>query len=101
MLGSYDAMRGGNSAEAMEDFTGGLTEVIDLGSRAPTNLFDILEKVHLRDSLMACSIDAVDDTQIEAEGPCGLILAHAYSITDVRRVSSSYIYSKFFCSSTR
>ncbi|TGZ63818.1 hypothetical protein CRM22_006700 [Opisthorchis felineus] len=87
LLGTYEAMKGGNTAEAMEDFTGGLTELLDLGAKAPPDLFRIMERAHCRSSLMACSIDATPE-QVESEGPYGLILGHAYSVTDVRTVSS-------------
>ncbi|KER33020.1 hypothetical protein T265_01101 [Opisthorchis viverrini] len=87
LLGTYEAMKGGNTAEAMEDFTGGLTELMDLGAKAPPDLFRIMERAHCRSSLMACSIDATPE-QVESEGPYGLILGHAYSVTDVRTVSS-------------
>nr|CAH8831496.1 unnamed protein product [Trichobilharzia regenti] len=86
---SYDALRGGCTAEAMEDFTGGLTELVDLGSKAPDNLFGIMEHALARASLMACSIDA-DPHEIEANGPLGLILGHAYSVTDIRQVHTNY-----------
>ncbi|KAF5401368.1 Calpain family cysteine protease [Paragonimus heterotremus] len=84
MVGSYEAMRGGNTAEAMEDFTGGLTELVELGPRSPRKLFSIMERAHSRCSLMACSIDATPE-EIETEGPNGLIMGHAYSVTDVRK----------------
>ena len=70
----------------MEDFTGGMSEMIDLGEKAPENLFSIMSRAHTRCSLLACSIDARPD-EIEAKGPYGLIKGHAYSITDVRSVS--------------
>ncbi|KAL3317448.1 calpain 2, (m II) large subunit [Cichlidogyrus casuarinus] len=85
LVGSYEALRGGSTAEAMEDFTGGLTEMVELGKKAPSNLFDIMDRAHARCSLMACSIDAAPD-EIEAEGPFGLIMGHAYSITDVKLI---------------
>lgn len=88
-MSSYDALRGGCTAEAMEDFTGGLTELVDLGAKAPTNIFAIMEHALNRATLMACSIDA-DPHEIEANGPLGLILGHAYSVTDIRQVN-------FFC----
>uniref|UniRef100_A0A095A0Z0 Calpain-B n=1 Tax=Schistosoma haematobium TaxID=6185 RepID=A0A095A0Z0_SCHHA len=84
LVSSYDALRGGCTAEAMEDFTGGLTELLDLGAKAPTNIFGIMEHALNRASLMACSIDA-DPHEIEANGPLGLILGHAYSVTDIRQ----------------
>lgn len=83
---SYDALKGGSTAEAMEDFTGGMTELVDLGDKAPSSLFDVMARAHSRCSLMACSIDA-DPSQMEANGPLGLIMGHAYSITDVKLVS--------------
>ncbi|CAH8432796.1 unnamed protein product [Schistosoma rodhaini] len=89
LVSSYDALRGGCTAEAMEDFTGGLTELVDLGAKAPTNLFGIMEHALNRASLMACSIDA-DPHEIEANGPLGLILGHAYSVTDIRQVHTNY-----------
>ncbi|CAH8499108.1 unnamed protein product [Dicrocoelium dendriticum] len=78
-------MHGGNTSEAMEDFTGGLTEFLELGTYNPLPyLFRIIEKSNERRSLMACSIDASPD-QMEADGPFGLVLGHAYSVTDVKR----------------
>lgn len=42
--------------EAMEDFTGGVTEFFEL-SEAPKELFNIMRKALERGSLMGCSID--------------------------------------------
>ncbi|VDP67591.1 unnamed protein product [Echinostoma caproni] len=80
IIGSYDLMRGGCTAEAMEDLTGGLTELVDLGSKTPPQLFQNMVRSHARSSLMACSIDS---NEIEGEGPMGLITGHAYSVTNV------------------
>jgi len=45
--------------EAMEDFTGGVTEFFEL-SEAPKDFYSILRKALERGSLMGCSIDVSD-----------------------------------------
>uniref|UniRef100_A0A7N8XU77 Calpain 9 n=1 Tax=Mastacembelus armatus TaxID=205130 RepID=A0A7N8XU77_9TELE len=65
--GSYEALKGGSTMEAMEDFTGGVGEMYET-KNAPGNLFSIMKKALDRGSMMGCSID------ITSSG-------HAYSIT--------------------
>ncbi|SPP73144.1 calpain-A isoform X1 [Drosophila guanche] len=79
--GSYEALKGGSTCEALEDFTGGVSEWYDL-KEAPGNLFAILQKAADRNSMMGCSIEP-DPNVLEAETPQGLIRGHAYSITKV------------------
>lgn len=57
LCGSYEALKGGSTSEAMEDFTGGVAEIFELGSKAPPNLWSIMLKAHERESLMGCSMD--------------------------------------------
>lgn len=82
--GSYEALKGGTACEAMEDFTGGVTELYEM-NKAPPNLFSILLKAFQRWSLMSCSIEP-DPNIVEMELPNGLIRGHAYSITKVKLV---------------
>ncbi|XP_077283023.1 calpain A isoform X3 [Arctopsyche grandis] len=79
--GSYEALKGGSTCEAMEDFTGGVTEMYEM-SEVPPNLYTILLHGYQRSSLMGCSIEP-DPSVLEAETPQGLIRGHAYSITRV------------------
>lgn len=77
--GSYEALRGGTTSEAMEDFTGGVSESYDLKD-APANLFNLLEKGFLNQSMMSCSIEP-NLNVFEDQTPQGLVRGHAYSIT--------------------
>ncbi|VVD01149.1 unnamed protein product [Leptidea sinapis] len=80
--GSYEALKGGSTCEAMEDFTGGVTEMYEM-NELPPNFYTILLKAYERNSLMGCSIEP-DPNVLEAETPVGLIRGHAYSVTRVK-----------------
>ncbi|KAF2882526.1 hypothetical protein ILUMI_23640 [Ignelater luminosus] len=82
--GSYEALKGGSTCEAMEDFTGGVTEMYEMNA-TPPNLFKIIVKAYERGSLMGCSLEP-DPEVLEAETRDGLIRGHAYSITRVKYV---------------
>nr|CAD2204512.1 unnamed protein product [Meloidogyne enterolobii] len=86
--GSYEALKGGTTSEALEDMTGGLTEFYDLQERTE-NLMQMMVRGFEMGSLFGCSIEA-DPHVWEAKLPNGLVKGHAYSITGMRIVSTTY-----------
>uniref|UniRef100_A0A8C5GJF6 Calpain-3 n=1 Tax=Gouania willdenowi TaxID=441366 RepID=A0A8C5GJF6_GOUWI len=84
--GSYEALKGGNTTEAMEDFTGGVTEFYEL-KEAPKELYKIMKKALDRGSLMGCSIDSLVPARFETRTLTGLVKGHAYSVTAVEEPS--------------
>lgn len=63
MCGCYEALDGGNTADALVDFTGGVSEPVDLVEGAfkedaeiRSELFERVLKVHNRGGLISCSI---------------------------------------------
>lgn len=75
--GNYESLDGGNASEALEDFTGGISERISL-KKPPDNLFHILEKAFEKNSMVGCSMEPKGN---EDEAPLGLWRVHAYSVT--------------------
>ncbi|KAG9338689.1 hypothetical protein JZ751_025357 [Albula glossodonta] len=93
VYGCYEALDGGNTADALVDFTGGVSEPMDLlegqfsqDEAARNQLFERVLKVHNRDGLISCSIRATTSADMEARLDCGLVKGHAYAVTDVRKV---------------
>ncbi|KAI1898627.1 hypothetical protein AGOR_G00074330 [Albula goreensis] len=98
----YESLDGGNTADAMVDFTGGVAESIDLeegkyGSNiaAQLNLFEDLLNVFEKGGIISCSIKA-EPTEREMRLPCGLVKGHAYSVTAVRKVRLGHGLQAFF-----
>ncbi|XP_048223508.1 calpain-9 [Perognathus longimembris pacificus] len=84
--GSYEALKGGSAIEAMEDFTGGVSENFQT-REAPEDLYTILGKALKRGSLLSCSIDVRNAADSEARTPLGLIKGHAYTVTGIDQVN--------------
>ncbi|XP_060772343.1 calpain-3b [Neoarius graeffei] len=82
--GSYEALKGGNTLEAMEDFTGGVTEYYEI-TDAPKEIYSIMKKALERGSLMGCSIDVLVPSARETKTSTGLMKGHAYSVTGVEQ----------------
>ncbi|XP_061430956.1 LOW QUALITY PROTEIN: calpain-5-like [Lethenteron reissneri] len=93
LCGCYEALDGGNTSDALVDFTGGISESIDLAEEKFSEkdaeraaLFSSMLKAYGRGGLLSCSIRALASTEMEARLDCGLVKGHAYSVTAVRRV---------------
>ena len=69
--GSYEALKGGTTSEALEDMTGGLTEFFDL-KNPPRNLMQMMMRGFEMGSLFGCSLEA-DPNQWEARLRNGLV----------------------------
>ncbi|XP_038642930.1 calpain-5-like [Scyliorhinus canicula] len=91
--GCYEALDGGNTADALVDFTGGVSEPVALDEENYSGdlekrkgLYQNLLKAHSRKSLISCSIRPESGDELEAQMGCGLVKGHAYGVTDVRKV---------------
>ncbi len=56
MCGNYEKLEGGNSADGMVDLSGGITRVILLKEKTPTDLFAKMQQAFQKCSLLGCGI---------------------------------------------
>ncbi|XP_061619143.1 calpain-5-like isoform X2 [Phyllopteryx taeniolatus] len=91
--GCYEALEGGNTAEALIDFTGGVSEPLSLNRETlglhgdqRKALFQTLAKAHERKALITCSIRPAEGETAESVMDCGLVRGHAYGVTALRKV---------------
>lgn len=112
--GCYEALEGGNTTEALIDFTGGVSEPLSLDREAlrlrgdeRRALFQTLAKAHERKALITCSIrvrffsipepssenvkvvltsQPAEGETVESVLDCGLVRGHAYGVTAVKKV---------------
>ncbi|XP_035531052.1 calpain-5-like isoform X1 [Morone saxatilis] len=91
--GCYEALEGGNTTEALIDFTGGVSEPLSLDREALSlhsnqrrAFFQTLAKAHERKALITCSIRPAEGETVESVLDCGLVRGHAYGITAVRKL---------------
>ncbi|KAJ8246914.1 hypothetical protein GJAV_G00256740 [Gymnothorax javanicus] len=88
----YESLDGGNTADAMVDFTGGVAETIDMeegkyATKIPARmkLIEDLLNVFERGGIISCAIK-VQQAEREVHMANGLVRGHAYSVTAVRKV---------------
>lgn len=77
----YENIDGGHIGNALVDFTGGISEYINLTKGRPANLFHTMQHTMNMNSMMGCSINPKEHR--EEELPGGLYGGHAYSITKI------------------
>ncbi|XP_074057101.1 calpain-6 [Macrotis lagotis] len=103
LAGCYEALDGGNTADAIMDFTGAVSESINLKKgnfskllMEQTKLFEDMLKAHSRGDLISCSIvpDLASDRQGITEQ--GLVKGHAYSVTAIRKLRLGEQFLNFF-----
>ncbi|XP_068130170.1 calpain-5-like [Hyperolius riggenbachi] len=93
LIGSYEALDGGSTGEALIDFTGGVSEPIDIleqnlsTDEEKKKLFKAMEKAHSRSSLICSSIRPSPNHSIEEVLSSGLVTGHAYSVTAVKNIT--------------
>ncbi|KAH3807551.1 hypothetical protein DPMN_135896, partial [Dreissena polymorpha] len=94
LFGCYEALDGGDLGEALEDFTGGVSEQIAMSELGPLDkpdeinaFFERLKKEVDRKSLLAASIPAESSEEMETSTDQGLVKGHAYGITAVKHIS--------------
>ncbi|GCC35401.1 hypothetical protein chiPu_0013884 [Chiloscyllium punctatum] len=103
LAGCYESLDGGNTADALVDFTGGVSEPIDLVQEnfstledQRLQLFEKLLKVFSRDGLISSSIRVSSAAEMETRLSTGLVKGHAYAVTDVRKVRLGHGLLAFF-----
>lgn len=91
--GCYENLDGGNTADALVDFTGGVAEQINLADpefQADQNkkkeLHSQMKKYSERRFQMSASIKVTNAEEMEARTDVGLVKGHAYGVTAVKSV---------------
>ncbi|XP_034055820.1 calpain-5-like [Gymnodraco acuticeps] len=106
LSGCYESLEGGNTGDAVVDFSGAVAEAIDLGAEEyykdqtkQDQLFEDLLKVYDRGGIISCSIIA-QPHEIEFKMSNGLVKGHAYSVTAVKKVRLGHGLLAYFKNET-
>ncbi len=96
LCGCYDALDGGNTADALVDFTGGVSEPMDLlegkflqEEESRNQLFERVLKIHSRGGLISCSI-RVSRACVYERGANGLHVIRSCSNTHNQTMVTFY-----------
>ncbi|CAL9685614.1 unnamed protein product [Knipowitschia caucasica] len=106
LSGCYESLEGGNTGDAVVDFSGAVAEAIDLEAgdfakdqKKQDELFTDLLKVYDRGGIISCSIKA-QPHEIELKMGNGLVKGHAYSVTAVKNVRLGHGFLAYFKNET-
>lgn len=106
LSGCYESLEGGNTGDAVVDFSGAVAEAIDLekegfysDQKKQDELFADLLKVYDRGGIISCSIRA-QSHEIELKMGNGLVKGHAYSVTAVKKVRLGHGLLAYFKNET-
>ncbi|KAK7939485.1 hypothetical protein WMY93_002811 [Mugilogobius chulae] len=86
LKGGYRALDMGFPHEAMVDMTGGVAEVLSI-DRLPRDLFSFIRSLLMKGALINC---ANCQGPLEQKNPLGIMFRHAYSLTAIEKVMTSY-----------
>jgi calpain-5 len=83
--GCYEYLDGGNLSEALQDFSGGICETLEINESFSEHrdknkydhLYEVIKKAFERKSLMACAINVRSENEMEQKLSCGLVKGHA------------------------
>ncbi|XP_068600210.1 calpain-5-like [Brachionichthys hirsutus] len=106
LFGCYESMEGGNTGDAVVDFSGAVAETVNVeeggyfqDQEKQDHLFEDLLKVYDRGGIISCSIKA-ERHEIEARMGNGLVKGHAYSVTAVKKVRLGHGLRAYFKNET-
>ncbi|CAG8721164.1 16381_t:CDS:2, partial [Racocetra fulgida] len=100
----YEALEGGSSSDALVDLTGAVPETIQLHPDDDED--NILQKMGEKKfvamiqgaikerSLVSCSVDVLEDEVQQERLPNGLVVGHAYGITNIQVLKIGALFKK-------
>uniref|UniRef100_M4AE78 Calpain-5-like n=1 Tax=Xiphophorus maculatus TaxID=8083 RepID=M4AE78_XIPMA len=106
LFGCYESLAGGNTGDAVVDFSGAVVEAIDLqkekyyaDQNKQDKFFEDLLKAWNRGGIISSSIKP-QGFRLESRTDNGLVRGHAYSVTDVKRVRLGHGLRAYFKNET-
>ncbi|XP_063289389.1 calpain-1 catalytic subunit-like [Pelobates fuscus] len=88
VCGGYSALQGGAIPEALEDFTGGVAESVNVTRQSVEEIWELVNQSEGDKALMGCYIEVSEPNDIGRINDKGLVLGHAYSVIGAKKVQS-------------